>query len=35
MAVLHQYDYIFVLTAIFAILDAWNIGTSSTPGCFV
>jgi sodium-dependent phosphate transporter len=26
MAVLHQYDYIFALTVIFACLDAWNIG---------
>lgn len=26
MAVLHRYDYIFVITAIFAFLDAWNIG---------
>ncbi|KAL4860435.1 glycosyl hydrolase family 3 C-terminal domain-containing protein [Aspergillus spectabilis] len=26
MAVLHQYDYIFVVTTIFAFLDAWNIG---------
>lgn len=29
MAVLHQYDYIFALTAIFAILDAWNVGPFS------
>jgi solute carrier family 20 (sodium-dependent phosphate transporter) len=28
MAVLHQYDYIFALTVIFACLDAWNIGKS-------
>lgn len=28
MATLHQYDYIFALTAIFACLDAWNIGKS-------
>jgi hypothetical protein len=27
MAVLHQYDYIFAVTTIFAFLDAWNIGT--------
>jgi len=28
MAILHQYDYIFALTTVFAFLDAWNIGTS-------
>lgn len=27
MAILHQYDYIFAVTTIFAFLDAWNIGT--------
>lgn len=24
--VLHEYDYIFAITTIFAFLDAWNIG---------
>lgn len=26
MPVLSEYNYIFALTAIFAFLDAWNIG---------
>ena len=30
MAVLHQYDYIFAVTTIFAFLDAWNIGMSAS-----
>ncbi|KPM42722.1 Phosphate-repressible phosphate permease pho-4 [Neonectria ditissima] len=34
MAVLHQYDYIFVLTTIFAILDAWNIGANDVANSF-
>lgn len=34
MAALHQYDYIFVLTAIFAILDAWNIGANDVANSF-
>lgn len=29
MAVLSQFNYIFVITTIFAFLDAWNIGESS------
>lgn len=28
MAALHQFDYIFAVAAIFATLDAWNIGAS-------
>lgn len=32
MAVLHQFDYIFAIAAVFAALDAWNIGSPSlTP----
>ncbi|KAH7149120.1 phosphate transporter [Dactylonectria estremocensis] len=34
MAVLHQYDYIFVLTVIFAVLDAWNIGANDVANSF-
>lgn len=26
MPTLHQYDYIFAVSTIFAFLDAWNIG---------
>ncbi|KAJ4155034.1 hypothetical protein LMH87_000300 [Akanthomyces muscarius] len=34
MAVMHQYDYIFILTAIFAFLDAWNIGANDVANSF-
>ncbi|KAI9155453.1 Phosphate-repressible phosphate permease pho-4 [Paramyrothecium foliicola] len=34
MAVLHQYDYIFALTTIFAFLDAWNIGANDVANSF-
>lgn len=34
MAVMHRYDYIFILTAIFAFLDAWNIGANDVANSF-
>lgn len=34
MAVLHTYDYIFYITAIFAFLDAWNIGANDVANSF-
>ncbi|KAL4865765.1 hypothetical protein BDV12DRAFT_174053 [Aspergillus spectabilis] len=34
MAVLHQYDYIFAVTTIFAFLDAWNIGANDVANSF-
>ncbi|KAM0232490.1 hypothetical protein ACHAP5_010688 [Fusarium lateritium] len=34
MATLHQYDYIFALTVIFACLDAWNIGANDVANSF-
>ncbi|RTE75045.1 hypothetical protein BHE90_010493 [Fusarium euwallaceae] len=34
MAILHQYDYIFGLTVIFACLDAWNIGANDVANSF-
>ncbi|KAF4470034.1 family inorganic phosphate transporter [Fusarium albosuccineum] len=34
MAALHQYDYIFALTIIFACLDAWNIGANDVANSF-
>lgn len=34
MAVLHAYDYIFYITAIFAFLDAWNIGANDVANSF-
>ncbi|KAL4876433.1 phosphate transporter [Aspergillus karnatakaensis] len=34
MAVLHQYDYIFAVTLIFAFLDAWNIGANDVANSF-
>ncbi|WQF81098.1 Putative phosphate transporter [Colletotrichum destructivum] len=33
-AELHQYDYIFAITAIFAFLDAWNIGANDVANSF-
>ncbi|POR38653.1 Phosphate transporter [Tolypocladium paradoxum] len=34
MAVLHQYDYVFAITTIFACLDAWNIGANDVANSF-
>ncbi|KAL4781120.1 phosphate transporter [Aspergillus varians] len=34
MAILHQYDYIFAVTTIFAFLDAWNIGANDVANSF-
>ncbi|KAI5462067.1 phosphate transporter [Mariannaea sp. PMI_226] len=34
MAVLHKYDYIFAITSVFAILDAWNIGANDVANSF-
>ncbi|KAL5047519.1 hypothetical protein BDW71DRAFT_213969 [Aspergillus fruticulosus] len=34
MAVLHQYDYIFAVTTLFAFLDAWNIGANDVANSF-
>ncbi|EGX88530.1 phosphate-repressible Na+/phosphate cotransporter Pho89, putative [Cordyceps militaris CM01] len=34
MAVLSRYNYVFVLTAIFALLDAWNIGANDVANSF-
>ncbi|WYZ43383.1 hypothetical protein EsH8_VI_001082 [Colletotrichum jinshuiense] len=33
-AALHQYDYIFAITAIFSFLDAWNIGANDVANSF-
>jgi hypothetical protein len=34
MAVLHQYDYIFAISMLFAFLDAWNIGANDVANSF-
>ncbi|VUC27633.1 unnamed protein product [Clonostachys rosea] len=34
MAILHQYDYIFAVSTIFAFLDAWNIGANDVANSF-
>lgn len=34
MAVLHQFDYVFYITAVFAFLDAWNIGANDVANSF-
>ncbi|CDR41583.1 CYFA0S07e03796g1_1 [Cyberlindnera fabianii] len=34
MAKLHQFDYIFAITMIFAFLDAWNIGANDVANSF-
>ncbi|KAJ2897349.1 Phosphate-repressible phosphate permease pho-4 [Zalerion maritima] len=34
MAPLHQYDYIFAITTVFAFLDAWNIGANDVANSF-
>ena len=31
---LHQFDYIFAITMIFAFLDAWNIGANDVANSF-
>ncbi|CAH0015209.1 unnamed protein product [Clonostachys rhizophaga] len=34
MPTLHQYDYIFAVSTIFAFLDAWNIGANDVANSF-
>ncbi|CAI4211639.1 unnamed protein product [Parascedosporium putredinis] len=34
MAALEQYNYIFIITVIFAFLDAWNIGANDVANSF-